>query len=124
MADGISLEQIRSALPELELSTASTYCGDSAEILLSVMEEYARSPSFDRLEECYADGDWENYRILVHTLKTSSLVIGLVELSERAKAMNEAAQARDLAFIRQNHADLMECWRDTVSRLRPLFEPR
>lgn len=122
MANEISMERVQAALPALDISAAMPYCGDSEEIFLSVLEEYVKNAPLDRLEEDYAREDWEDYRIAVHSLKSASLVVGLAELSAQAKAMNEAAKAQDLAYIRQNHRALLEHILNTVSALKPLFE--
>ena len=55
--------------------------------------------------------DWANYRILVHALKSTSLSIGAVSLSERAKTLEMAARDGDIRYIEANHAGCMADYR-------------
>ena len=48
--------------------------------------------------------DFENYRIVVHALKSSSLTIGATKVSEAAKALEMACKESNLGFVKQNHA--------------------
>ncbi len=55
----------------------------------------------------YETENWEDYAVKVHALKSTSLTIGAEELSERAKALEQAGKKEDVAFIRENHAELV-----------------
>lgn len=68
----------------------------------------------ERIEQYFATGDWENYTIAVHALKSTSLSIGAKTLSEKALALEQAGKAGDIALIREKHGDLSECYDKTV----------
>ena len=83
--------------------------GDQEEYLHNLklyLEEYGEKK--DKLEQFFAEGDLENYQILVHAVKSTSKLIGANELSEMARLMEEAAAARDMERVRSGHGPLME----------------
>ena len=77
--------------------------------------------------EAFAEaGDWHNYTILVHALKSSARLIGAAKLSEDAKrleALGNAARGRDAPAadeIRKLTPALLKSYRAYAPRLRPL----
>lgn len=82
----------------------------SEEALRSVMKIYYDSigPKTDELDDYYNSGDWENYTIKVHALKSSSRLIGALALSEEAKRLEAAGKERDIEYIRENHDIFIE----------------
>ena len=53
--------------------------------------------------------------IKAHALKSTSLTIGAEELSEKARALEQAGRNGDTEYIRQNHSELLEAY-DKVCR--------
>ncbi len=51
--------------------------------------------------------DWDNYVIKVHALKSSSRLVGAMELGEAAQALEYAGKERNLDYIHSHHADFM-----------------
>ena len=60
------------------------------------------------IQTYYDDGDWENYGILVHALKSTSKMIGALALSETAAALETASGRMDLDALRQIHPEMMK----------------
>ena len=65
----------------------------------------------DEIEEYYFQNDLENYSAKVHALKSSAKLIGAMELSERARALEEAANNNDIDFIKDNNYELLSEYR-------------
>ncbi len=76
----------------------------------SLLEVYYNSiiPNHDEICSLYDGEDWKNYTVKVHALKSSSLLIGAVGLSEEAKELEMAGKRDDIEYIRANHAGVME----------------
>ena len=51
-----------------------------------------------KMSQFFEGEDWENYRTIVHALKSTSLTIGAVQLSEEAKALEMAAKEENVIF--------------------------
>ncbi len=60
-----------------------------------------------RINECYEKEDYKNYEILVHAVKSTAKMIGAEELSDRALALEQAADEADADFLRENHEDMI-----------------
>ena len=60
------------------------------------------------IEGYYASGDWKNYTIKVHALKSSSKLVGAMGMAEDAQKLEDAGKAENIAFIREHHAALMQ----------------
>ena len=52
--------------------------------------------------------DWHNYEIFVHALKSTSKMIGIGDLSEKAKALEQAAKETGEEFILGHHEEMIK----------------
>ncbi|MBQ9538944.1 MAG: response regulator [Treponema sp.] len=102
-------------------------CGGSATFLEALKAFYsAIAENANRIEGFAAGGDWNNYTILVHSLKSSARLIGAVELSEAAKnleAKGNAARSGDgeaEKSIMELTPALLEHYRSYQDMLAPL----
>ena len=98
------------------------YCVDSWDFYREVMKEYVSGNKIDQLNELYDKKDYENYRIIVHSVKSNSLSIGAVKVSELAKALEFAARDNDTAYIEENHGKFIDKYTDLVQRLKTFLE--
>lgn len=81
------------------------YCVGDRDFYKSLLMQYA-TESADKIasmKKYYKVRDWHNYEILVHALKSTSKMIGVTGLSEKAKALEKAAKENEESFILQNH---------------------
>lgn len=62
------------------------------------------------------------YRICVHSMKSISRLVGLVELSDMAQKLEEAAESNNVKFIYDNHDGFVERWMSYHDKLKPFFE--
>lgn len=95
-----------------------SYCADDEEFYQEILKDYISEDKTVQLEESYAAEDWENYRIQVHALKSTSLSIGAEELSEEAKALEMAAKEGRVDEIRSNHDRVMRRYRELLQKLK------
>ena len=65
--------------------------------------------------------DFENYRILVRSLKSKALYIGAVEISSIAKTLEYACNEGDYDFVRSRHGELMQKYRQLMQIFKELF---
>lgn len=114
----------------LDIELGIQYCGDSEEVYREVLEEFCNVEPDDRrkLEEAYESGNWKDYAILVHELKSSSLSVGAKKLSEEAAGLarsgkelqkeDTAHRQEVLAYIREYHGKTMEIYSHAVEEGR------
>lgn len=60
------------------------------------------------MEKEYSSSEWNNYRVYVHALKSTSLTIGADELSEHAKALELAVKEGNDSFVKEHHEAFMQ----------------
>ncbi|MCR5121586.1 MAG: response regulator, partial [Ruminococcus sp.] len=108
------LADIREKCPSLNVMTGMGYCMDSREFYLDTLQGYYDSDKREELEKAFAKNDLDNYRIIVHSVKSASLTIGAVQLSEHARILEFAARDGDHELIRSRHGDLIKEYTDTV----------
>ena len=73
------------------------------EIFYTSLEEKATE-----IEKFYAAGDYTNYTIKVHALKSSARIIGAVEFGEEAQLLENAGKRGDVVYIHEHHAAFMQ----------------
>ena len=108
----------------LDVEAAMEYCCNDEEFYREMLETYTESSKLEELNEKYQREDWENYRILVHALKSTSLSIGAAELSEQAKKLEMAAKEGDTAYIREYHEAAMQQYGELLRKIREVLEEK
>lgn len=100
-------------------NTGLAYCQGDESFYKSLLTEYlhnAKQKQVD-LQGYYDKGDWENYGILVHALKSTSRMIGAQKLSDAASYLEAASARGDAETIRQTHPDMMAQYRILIEVL-------
>ena len=104
-------ERLATICPGIDLLTGLANCMDSKEFYIEMVKEFLAGDKSDELENALSEEDWRDYRVAVHALKSTSLVIGAVEFSERAKSQEFAARDKKVDELKANHAALMSEYR-------------
>lgn len=99
--------------------TGLKFCGGSEElyneILVSYCEEGRKYQK--QLEQYLAEENWGDYGIVAHALKSTSLNIGAVTLSEAAKKSELASKAGETEEIKSNHELLQELLEQVLRKI-------
>jgi signal transduction histidine kinase/DNA-binding NarL/FixJ family response regulator len=127
--DDASQEQEKAAMQELlkingvDVQAAISRCG-SALVAVDVMNDFrlAIEERAGLIEKYYNDNDIPNYTIYVHGLKSSARAIGAIELSERAKYLEQCGNEHRVDEIHKLTGDLLELYRSYLNKLAPLSE--
>ena len=85
------------------------YCVGDKDFYKSLLTQYATESSdkIAAMKNYYNIRDWHNYEIFVHALKSTSKMIGISDLSEKAKALEQAAKENNEAYILENHENMI-----------------
>ena len=87
----------------LDKATGLAYCMNDENFYNEMLDEYVNSDKTKDLNESLDKADFESYRITVHAVKSSSLTIGAIKVSEDAKALEMACKENNLDYVKQNH---------------------
>lgn len=93
--------------PSVDLATGLANCMDSKEFYIEMVQEFLKGDRSGELEAAFSEENWREYRVVVHALKSTSLIVGAVKFSERAKAQEFAARDEKADEVKANHAALM-----------------
>ena len=94
----------------IDAATGLHYCQEDEEFYKTILEQFYMD-SARKIEDASVyrkEKDYSNYSIVVHALKSTAKMIGALELSEKAKALEDAAKNEDGAYIDKNHQKAME----------------
>ena len=108
-------------IPELDVKTGLMYCAESKMFYLEMLEEFVNGTKDEELAVFLQNGDWDNYRIAVHAMKSNAKTIGAMELSEEARLQEMAAKENRTEDVAANHQALAEHYKDLQNRLRKVL---
>ncbi len=121
--DGIVTREDFEAIGGIDMDYALECCADSIEIYVQAVLGYiGRDNRVDMLQEFFENRNWADYRVNIHAVKSSSLLIGLKDLSAEAKALELATAAEDYAFVESHHEECLKHYRDVVNKFKTLFD--
>lgn len=101
----------------LDTALGISYCNNDKDVYKMVLEAYIAAQSHISLHNFYEQEDWHSYSIEIHGIKSSSLTIGAVDISARAKALELAAKSGDIDFIRMSHDAFVDDYKQFLSQL-------
>ena len=90
-----------------------------AEVLKAYWEQGQEYLS--RLPEFFQQGDWKNYAIIVHAIKSTSLQIGAEELSEMAFQQEMAAKEENEAFLKENWEGFFQLYNAVLKKIEGML---
>ena len=108
-------------LEGLDVQTGLGYCMNEEEFYVEMLKEYLKADKVSKIKQFYAEEDWNNYTTIVHALKSTSLTIGAVHLSEEAKALEMAAKEGDVDYIRLHHKGVLEEYIGLTNRMKDIL---
>ena len=109
------------AISELDPKAGIAFCGD-AEEYMAALEIYEASieTKSGNLERALAQGDLENYVILVHSLKSTSRAVGANSLAELALLLEQAGRNGEQEVLRERTPELLKRYRGLLEPLREI----
>ncbi|MBQ7834605.1 MAG: response regulator [Ruminiclostridium sp.] len=110
----------------ISVTKGLSYTGGNEGAYYEILEMYVRKgeEKIAQINGFAAEESWKNYITEVHALKSTSLSIGSVKLSEFAKKLELAGKSGDYAVIRNENADLMKLYAEVVEEGRYLLKKK
>ncbi len=113
------------ALKELGIDTENglRYCQNDRGFYKSLVIQFATESMTKKvdMERYFESGELGNYAILVHALKSTAKMIGAMELSEKARLLEDAAKTGDSAYIEKNHEDMFMRYENITNGIKMTF---
>ena len=111
-------DQIAALDEFLNTEAGIAYCVDDRDLYLEILGEYVHPDREQQIQNAFAQEDWKNYQVGVHSLKSTSRTIGAAKLSEMSLALEDAAKAGDIGYIRVHHEETMKMYGKLKARIR------
>ena len=107
------------AMEGIDLKTALAYCGGSREDFADLARIYLQTgPRYEKeLQTFYETGDWKQYAVIAHAVKSTSRTLGAGKLSDLAYRCETAAKESNAAVVEQYHRALL----GEYTRVREVF---
>ena len=107
----------------INITAGLQYCRHDKDFYTELLMKFAREAGSRQQEiiDSFETKDYENYRIKVHALKSTSKMIGADELSELARNAENAAKQKDLGYIGTHQDELMGAYQEVSLILAEAF---
>ncbi len=106
----------------IDKDVALKYCGGIEELYKQIIAVYIETydERVDKLKKDLEAEDFEDYRVQVHSLKSTSLNIGATALSEHAKNVEMALKDGNTAFAKDNHDSILKEYEEVLEEIKKL----
>ena len=107
----------------VDIGQGLLYCQKDEEFYRTLLLQFA-SEAHDKLhnlEKFINEKKMPDYSILVHALKSTAKMIGATELSAKAKALEEASKAGDIATVEAGHRSAMDDYKFLTNTILKAF---
>ena len=115
--DNFMNKSIELMFPMLDTVTGMGYCIDDEEFYIEMIQTYVDSDKRESLNEAFNKEDWKLYENYAHSVKSCSLNIGAVTLSEHAKSLEYACKGDNYEYINAHHSDFIDEYGDMIDKL-------
>ncbi|MBQ6575672.1 MAG: response regulator [Lachnospiraceae bacterium] len=110
-ADGADVRSAADRLAAIGVDTAKGlyYCQNDRNFYETLLAQYKKESVLKKkiMDESLLSGDLAAYAIQVHSIKSTSKMIGAMDLSEIARGLETAAKSSDRDYIDQNHETMI-----------------
>ena len=114
------------ALKRIGINTEEglAYCADDPEFYEEMIIEYLNESGkrTDDLKKYFTERSWQQYGICVHSIKSTSKMIGASALSEHAREMEFAAKEGNTAALTAGSDRFLTEYMELVNALRMIAE--
>lgn len=108
----------------INITTGLSFCQNEEDIYREVLKQYAQEASERRglILDYYNKKDWENYGTYIHSLKSTSRMLGAGGLADMAAELEKAADNGDEETILRDHDRAIEMYDRLVSLIKDNME--
>lgn len=103
----------------INVALGMEYCGGDEDFYREMLRMFhdQREEKEAELDALYAAGNWTDYGIKAHALKSTALTIGAEQLSGKAKELELAGKKADEEFVRNNHPQLLRMYAEVCESI-------
>lgn len=103
--------------PMFDPDKGLAYTGGDDEVYREILAVYAKKgrEKIQQIGGLFESRDWKNYIIEVHALKSTSMSIGAIKLSELAKELEMSGKAESYGVIEKKNGELLRLYGEVIT---------
>ena len=107
-----------------DTEAALNYCGKDKDFYKEVITEYISTfeEKSASLDDFLKNENLKDYRTLIHSVKSGSKTIGAMELSEKARLLEEASAEGNATYVKENHRAFIDDYSETTKFLSDIVK--
>ena len=117
------LEKLKSVVPDLDVDAGIDYCGGMEEFYMEVLWDYVNDELGAELQSLFEAGNFQNYQVQAHALKSTSRTLGIECVGALAEKLEHAVKDGNLDYVKENHAQCIETYNKVVGYIREYIPP-
>ena len=102
----------------LDVKAGLEFAAGDENFYKQILSTYIAEDKRPALNDFLAKEDWQNYQILAHSLKGTSLTIGAPKLSAAARELEFAVKENRLEYIKEHHNEVMKQYGELLEKLK------
>ena len=117
------ISYLKGVLSEVEIEKGISNCGGNMSDYLKVLKiayDYGEK-QLEELERIQEQQDYENYTIKIHSMKSTTMNMGAVELSDMAKAQEMAGRDGDYSYIDEHMKPFLAEYRILLGKIEEVL---
>ena len=114
----VNLDNYTSRVDFLDFEQGKKRCMNDQEFYLELVREFAEESKLETLQDNYQRQDWPQYRMNVHTIKSSAAYIGAEELSQQARLLENAAKEGNQAYFVAKHIEFTQYYQKVLQGIK------
>ncbi|MCR5632443.1 MAG: response regulator [Eubacterium sp.] len=116
--DGLGMMDKLKSL-DINVEEGISYCGDDEEFYIEIVNDYIKAApeKIEQLNALLEAGDMKEYKVLIHSVKSSSKTIGCMSLFEKARDLEAAAASGNIDYVKTNHRSVVSEYKNLVEAL-------
>ena len=117
------IDYLKSMLPMVEVEQGIANCGKDLTDYLKVLKiayDYGEK-QLEELQQMEQQQDYEDYTIKIHSMKSTSLNMGAVKLSDMAKAQEMAGREGNYAYIEEQMEPFLAEYRRLLKKIEEVL---
>jgi len=93
----------------VDIKKGIAMAGKKIEAYMDVLATFRKDGvnKIGEIKKCLEAGNYSLYTTYIHALKSASASIGALDLSEKAKSLEDAGNRQDLAYIKQRNSEFL-----------------
>ena len=108
----------------IDYSSGLNYCAGELDFYKDMLKDFAATEAEKKkkLTLFMENGEWKDYEILAHSMKSTSKTVGITDLYDEFFALENAAKEKDYGFIENKHEKVMEKYTKISEGISNIFK--